>query len=238
MRDVGGADRAPGGRSATLERAPGRSGTRTPTRRTQAERVEETRAALLEATIAQLAEVGYAALTTRDVARRAGVSRGAQTHHFPTKADLVVAAVEHVFAEQAARIRDRLASVPTADRHLGTALALLWEVASGPEYLAILELTVAARTDPSLRVVVQAMAVTLEQTVSDLVAELFPDLAADDTACRLVVDLGFSLVQGAAISRSAGFGQPDRALELASWLASLIDTTVLAVMRGALDASS
>jgi AcrR family transcriptional regulator len=49
----------------------------TQVRRTQAMRTEETRAALLDATIELLGEVGYAALTTREVAARAGVSRGA-----------------------------------------------------------------------------------------------------------------------------------------------------------------
>jgi len=213
-----------------------RPATRATGRRSQAERVEETRTALLEATVAQLADVGYAALTTRDVASRAGVSRGAQTHHFPTKADLVLAAVEHVFAEQTQRFRARWAGVPAEQRHLGTALALLWEVATGPHYPAVLELTVAARTDPALRVVVQAMAVALEQTVLNLVSELFPNLADDAEARQAVVDLGFSLVQGAAILRSAGFGRPDEAVRLAGRLACLIDREVLALLRGALDA--
>lgn len=220
----------------TAASAEARSGTgsRRP-RRSQAQRVEETRTALLQATIAQLAEVGFAALTTRDVAARAGVSRGAQTHHFPTKTELVLAAVEHVFAEQAAAFRERFRAVPPGDRHLGTALSLLWEVVSGPEYVAILELTVAARTDPALRVVVHAMAVTLERTVLDLLDELFPELAADDQARHALVDVGFSLVQGAAISAMAGFGRPAQAVALASRAARLIDPSVLSAMRGVLD---
>src|SRR5438045_9398121 len=60
-----------------------------PRRRTQAERTASTRAALLDATIDCLVEYGYAHLTTTRVVERAGVSRGAQVHHFPTKAELV-----------------------------------------------------------------------------------------------------------------------------------------------------
>src|SRR5258706_14432846 len=65
-------------------------------RRTQAERRAGTRALLLEATVECLAERGYAGTTTTEVARRAGLSRGAQLHHFGTKTDLVTAAVEHL----------------------------------------------------------------------------------------------------------------------------------------------
>src|SRR3546814_20714813 len=51
---------------------------------------------LLEATVECLVEVGFARTSTTLVPQRAGVSRGAQLHHFPTKKDLVLAAVEHV----------------------------------------------------------------------------------------------------------------------------------------------
>jgi AcrR family transcriptional regulator len=51
-------------------------------RRTQAERRESTRTALLDAAVECLIDEGYAAVTTRGVAERAGVSQGAQQHHF------------------------------------------------------------------------------------------------------------------------------------------------------------
>lgn len=68
-----------------------------PRRRTQEERSSETKRRLLDAAFEVLKERGYAGFTTSEVAKRAGVSRGAQVHHFPSKNDLVSAAVEHVF---------------------------------------------------------------------------------------------------------------------------------------------
>lgn len=62
-------------------------------RRSQEARREETRLRLLRATIALLHERGYSRLTTPDIAQRAGVSRGALTHHFANKEDIVVRAV-------------------------------------------------------------------------------------------------------------------------------------------------
>ena len=67
-------------------------------RRTQEERSAATQTRLLDAAVECLVELGYGATTTTVVAERAGVSRGAQLHHFATRADLVGAAVQHVFA--------------------------------------------------------------------------------------------------------------------------------------------
>src|SRR4051794_17825937 len=65
-------------------------------RRSQADRRAATQAALLDAAIETLVEDGYAALTTRGVSERAGVSQGAQQHYFPTKTALVQAAIGRV----------------------------------------------------------------------------------------------------------------------------------------------
>ena len=67
-----------------------------PRRRTQEERRTATRGALLDATIDCLIEYGYGGVTTTRVVERAGVSRGAQVHHFPTKAVLVSEALRHL----------------------------------------------------------------------------------------------------------------------------------------------
>src|SRR5262245_35337658 len=78
-------------------------------RRTQAERTEATRRKILDAALSLLGRRGYAGLRTADVADAAGVSKGAQSHHFPSKDALVVAVVEHVFrrASEQARVRAR-----------------------------------------------------------------------------------------------------------------------------------
>src|SRR5262249_61236914 len=66
-------------------------------RRTQAQRTAATRAALLEATVDCLVSRGFDGTTTTEVAHRAGVSPGALLHHFPAKAELLCAAVGHLF---------------------------------------------------------------------------------------------------------------------------------------------
>jgi AcrR family transcriptional regulator len=72
-------------------------------RRTQAERREETRARILEAAVGELKLKGYAGFRVNEVAVAAQVSRGAQTHHFPTKEILVLEAVRSLYDASFAR---------------------------------------------------------------------------------------------------------------------------------------
>ena len=121
-------------------------------RRTQEERSAETRARLLDATIESLVEVGYASTTTTLVCERAGVSRGAQVHHFPRKQDLVVAAVAHLAAQHVPILRERAAALPVdaRDDRLGAVVDLVTDTFDSPLFTAALELWIAARTDAEL----------------------------------------------------------------------------------------
>jgi len=65
-------------------------------RRTQAERSEATRKLLLDAATTLIRKNGFGGLRTIEVAKLAGVSRGALLHHFPSKHDLVVEVLTYV----------------------------------------------------------------------------------------------------------------------------------------------
>ncbi|MFI6499752.1 TetR/AcrR family transcriptional regulator [Nonomuraea typhae] len=123
----------------------------TAARRTQEERSTATRALLLDATIDCLVAYGYSGTTTMRVAGLAGVSRGAMVHHYATKADLVLAAVEHLAERQLDAARTGFARLREADDWAETALELIWEAHQGPLFEAGVELLVAARTDPLIR---------------------------------------------------------------------------------------
>lgn len=194
-------------------------------RRTQEDRSAATQAALLDATIECLVEYGYAGTTTRLVADRAEVSRGAQTHHYPTKRDLVVAAVEHLFETRTSEFAAAFEDVPPEERTLETAIDALWSIVSGPAYSAILEVVVAARTDDELRAVVHGVASTLEQSVAELLLWFSPEINSLDQA-RRVINIAFTFVQGAAMSRLGGFGDPDGVIEFAKTVASPVAATV------------
>ena len=123
-----------------------------PRRLTQQERSAETRARLLDATIQSLVEVGYARTTTTRVCEIAGLSRGAQIHHFRTHAELLTSALEHLARRRLDEFRAALEKErrDPAPGDFGAGLDLLWESFSGELFIAALELWVAARTDPDL----------------------------------------------------------------------------------------
>ena len=72
--------------------------------RTQAERSESTRAALLAAGRRLFGERGYAAVGTEEIVREAGVTRGALYHHFPGKRELLAAVYEQIEQEVAEQV--------------------------------------------------------------------------------------------------------------------------------------
>src|SRR5947208_12675209 len=116
-------------------------------RQTNEERSAQTRAKVLDATVDCLIELGYAGTTTTLIAERAGVSRGAQLHHFPTKAELVAAAVAHLSHRIGEELQEEAAQLPVGKDRPAAAVDLLWSTFSTPLFTAWLELTVAARTD-------------------------------------------------------------------------------------------
>src|SRR5262245_62515444 len=105
-----------------------------PSRRSQAERSAGTQARLLDATIQCLVELGWSGTSTTEVVARAGVSRGAQVHHFPTKEDLVLAAVEHLLERRTAEYQEAFASLAPEERTADAAFDLLRSVCSGPNW--------------------------------------------------------------------------------------------------------
>lgn len=151
-------------------------------RRTQAERRSDMRRQLLDATVECLSEAGYHGTTTLAVEHRAGVSRGARVHHFATKAELLAGAANHLLDQLAARYDEAFAVGPDApDRRarVRRGLKLLWSVHCRPEYVALLELSMAARTDTELRTHLRAVAAHQRQLATAAVSTYFPSLAGD-----------------------------------------------------------
>lgn len=123
--------------------------TDSPARTPQPERSRLMRQRLLEATVESLVEFGWAGTSTTIVSQRAGVSRGAQLHHFPSKQDLVVAAVEYIAERRRADLDVDTAELPHVGRTRAV-LDLLVNQYTSTVFFAALELWVAARTDPDL----------------------------------------------------------------------------------------
>lgn len=135
------------------------------------------RARLLDATIECLTELGYSAMSTNDVVRRARVSRGALAHHFPTKAELVQAAAERLIEQRGAQFRERFRNIAPEQRTPAEALRVLWSFYADDSAAALIDLTVAARHRPELRAVLASVPDRIAALTTEMIAEFFPELA-------------------------------------------------------------
>lgn len=120
-------------------------------REPQQDRSRVTRQRLLEATIDCLAENGWAATTVGVVAARAGVSRGATQHHFPTREDLITAALEYMFDARMQSAREEAVEFPVGEGRTVAVVERLVEYYTGNLFKAALQVWTAAASDPALR---------------------------------------------------------------------------------------
>jgi len=191
----------------------------------QAERAERMRERLLDATIECLATTGYGLMSTNDVVRTAGVSRGALAHHFPTKTDLVTAAAIRLLAQREADFRARFSALAPADRTPAVALDVLWSFYADPSGIALLELTVAARSHPELKDVLAPMTKQIEASTADVFGEYFPDLARlpiAEPALRAI----YALFAGLTVTSMGGDSHGDEVREFLKTLVAFSDLLI------------
>jgi AcrR family transcriptional regulator len=118
-----------------------------PTRISQRDRRQAAERKLMDATVSILVERGYAATTTLEVQKQAGVSRGVLLHYFGSRGELISAAARHLYATKIGEVRLRATEALNGQDWA----SLLWQVISGPLGGASLELLIAARHDPDMR---------------------------------------------------------------------------------------
>jgi AcrR family transcriptional regulator len=166
-------------------------------------RSEAARAAILDAALASVREVGYDALAIEAVATRAGVAKTTVYRHWPTKEALVAAAVERVVTHIAvpdtgtiggdlrALVDDALALY--RDPATAALLSGLVAAMARSERIAraVREGFLAVRRDAILRVLRRGMAR----------GELRPDLDAD-------LDIAVDLLRGPLFFRALVTGEP------------------------------
>lgn len=145
-------------------------------RRSQEERSAETRTRLLDATIECLLRYGYSGTTTPRVAELAGVTRGAQVHHFGSKDDLMLAALQHLTAKRISTEVARFSvDFASSDDVIDAILDLLWDIHSAPIFIPIVEMWVAGRTNSELGREVAKFESVATTTLMSVIAEFAPE---------------------------------------------------------------
>lgn len=175
---------------------------------------------LLEATIQCLVDAGFAGTSTTLVSKIAGVSRGAQLHHFPTKNDLVVAAVRHL-AEQRKHEFDAVqAELPVGEGRTRAVLGLMAEYVTSPFFTAALELWVAARSDAQLLEAVGPLEIETGRELHRIAIDL---LGVDETrpGVRELIQATLDLLRGLGLANTLGDDSHRRNRILDQWARTL-----------------
>lgn len=166
----------------------------------QAQKSASTRNLIVEAAVKCFVELGYARTTTTVIAEKAGLSRGAMLHHFPSKLDVVRAAVEYLHAKRLRALRKAMAKDSRDGDHVHQGVDTYWSHVNHPLFVAFFELAVAARTDRELADILRPAQESFEHEWHRATLEVFPEWRGKGENFDLAFDLSRYLLEGMAIS--------------------------------------
>lgn len=176
----------------------------------QARKSAATRDQIITAAIHCIVELSYSNTTTLKIAEKAGLSRGATLHHFPSKMDIIRAAVEYLHEKRLHAFRRSIKEIPTDADLPHMAVRAYWAHVNHPIYVAFFELSVAARTDKDLRDILRPAQLAFDQEWYETAREVFPEWQSDPEAFDLALNLCQQLMEGMAISKFTHAREDDK----------------------------
>lgn len=181
-----------------------------------------TRQRLLQAAVDCLAEHGWSGSTVAVVAERAGVSRGAAQHHFPTREDLFTAAVEYVAEERTVALKELFPGGARGARDRRAVVAAIVDLFTGPLFRAALQLWVAAAHEELLRARVSDLEARVGRESHRIAVEL---LAVDESlpGARETVQGLLDMARGLGLATLLSDDTRRRERVVAQWAALLDD---------------
>lgn len=102
---------------------------------------------ILDAAIDVLISKGYAQASTLAIQEAAGVSRGRLLHHFPSRDDLLMAAVHHLARVRIEELPQRVQWPDDPIERISVGIDTGWSTFHQPYFVASIELWTAARTN-------------------------------------------------------------------------------------------
>jgi len=166
----------------------------------QARKSAATRLQIVEATLRCFVKLGYFHTTTPAIAEEAGLSRGAMLHHFPSRLDVVRAAVQHLHAKRLIAFRAAVDDLPAGANRAHAALRAHWEQLRHPLYSVFIELYVAARTDPELADILGPADAAFVRELRATAVEVVPEWRDRGRNFDLGYDLAICVLQGLALN--------------------------------------
>ncbi len=166
----------------------------------QAQKSAATRKLIIESAIKCFVELGYSSTTTTAIAERAGLSRGAMLHHFPSKIDIVKAAVDYLHGKRLRAVRRAVPRAGGGEDRVRSNLEAYWRDVRHPMFVAFFELVVAARTDRELSEILEPAQRAFDREWHRTAREVFTEWKVDDSTFDVALDLSRYVIEGMAIS--------------------------------------
>jgi AcrR family transcriptional regulator len=136
-----------------------------------------TRQEIIEATISCFVEIGYFRTTTTEIARKAGVTRGAVQHYFPTTQHVLESSIDYLREQWMEHYYEAAHRTPVDKDYIDQAVDNMWELVNSRLSTAWRELLAAARTDDELCAIVEPAAAQHERARLEAGRRAYPDYA-------------------------------------------------------------
>jgi len=191
----------------------------------QAQKSAMTRDRILDAAINCFIELGYTNVTTAKVASSAGVSRGAMLHHFPSKTELIQAAVEYLHNKLLEDYTERVKSISPklkGSKFRRAGIDVYWQHLTGDLFTAYHELCVAGRTDSELKEILETSSAKFDKHVQECNADLFKEWQGTGDRFLLAMDVTKFMMEGMAVGQLV-VNRDERVNRLLDYLADRLE---------------
>jgi AcrR family transcriptional regulator len=152
----------------------------------------------MQATLECILQKGIRATSTVDIAKQAGVSRGALVHHYPTKAILMEAAMEDLLDREVESFRETAKRVEEGTLEFETLLDILHEHFKGDLFMVTLEFLTAARTDKAVKEVLVPLATHFNESLEAIWEQLVSSVQHNAHENRVALNATLCMMRGMA----------------------------------------
>jgi AcrR family transcriptional regulator len=178
----------------------------------QARKSQATQRAIVETTIRCLVKYGYHDTTYIKISEESGISRGAMRHHFPARADIMRATIEHLHQRRLAAFRKAAASIGDDESRTKANIEALWHHVNHPMFMVFIDLGLAARRDQELDAILRPAQETFRRECYYAALEMFPEWLKHRDELRTAIDLALYMMEGMVLDNLPPDGERARRL--------------------------
>jgi AcrR family transcriptional regulator len=187
----------------------------------QARKSQATRRQIIDSAIRCLVKYGYHDTTYIRISEESGISRGAMRHHFPARADIMRATIEHLHQKRLSAFRKAAESIPQGTLRTRANIESLWQHVNHTTFMVFIDLALAARQDHELAAIYRPAQQIFRQECYHAALELFPEWLKHRDRLRLAIDMALYMMEGMVLDDLAA--DDEYAAQLLDFLAQELD---------------